>query len=184
MQHKSELNKQLTMFYTYFSVYQNQLESLQPRYMTKGNMEPEKFLMAYALLVVLPGVVITQLRSLYREGELAGPKDTAIGVLSLFLGGIPLLREYTSYLQGYGVGIPTFTAFEKTFQASRDIVSVVTPNKRQREKALKRIPRSLADAAGYWIGLPTTRIYNVGENVIKAIEGEDVAPLKILERQN
>jgi len=184
IQRGNELKKWVTMFYTFFSVFQNRMMELNRKADMQGMLKPETLYMyfrSYMLQIAIPAVLSFMLY----ERRLPEGKEWFTEMLYYRLTGIPIIRdianpvlngwdyEFSPAAGGYAAFAKTFKDFGKTIEAWIE----------EDEIPWSRLGRDIVWTAGYWYGLPSAQMLITMDGIVDLWEDELESPLNLLFRQ-
>ena len=184
IQRGNELKKWVTMFYTFFSVFQNRMMELNRKADMQGMLKPETLYMyfrSYLLQIAIPAVLSFMLY----ERRLPEGKEWFTEMLYYRLTGIPIIRdianpvlngwdyEFSPAAGGYAAFAKTFKDFSKTIEAWIE----------EDEIPWSRLGRDIVWTAGYWYGLPSAQTLITMDGIVDLWEDELESPLNLLFRQ-
>ncbi|DBA35080.1 TPA_asm: hypothetical protein vir555_00054 [Caudoviricetes sp. vir555] len=184
IQRGNELKKWVTMFYTFFSVFQNRMMELNRKADMQGMLKPETLYMyfrSYMLQIAIPAV----LSFILYERRLPEGKEWFTELLYYRLTGIPIIRdianpvlngwdyEFSPAAGGYAAFAKTFKDFGKTIEAWIE----------EDEIPWSRLGRDIVWTAGYWYGLPSAQTLITMDGIVDLWEDELESPLNLLFRQ-
>lgn len=184
IQRGNELKKWVTMFYTFFSVFQNRMMELNRKADMQGMLKPETLYMyfrSYMLQIAIPAV----LSFILYERRLPEGKEWFTEMLYYRLTGIPIIRdianpvlngwdyEFSPAAGGYAAFAKTFNDFGKTIEAWIE----------EDEIPWSRLGRDIVWTAGYWYGLPSAQTLITMDGIVDLWEDELESPLNLLFRQ-
>lgn len=173
IQRGGEIRKLLTMFYTFFSVFQNRMMAAHSK-ARMGRMNMAQLVRSYWYMMIMPAI----LGSAINERE--WPKDPQTILKAIFtygLGGIPFIRDVANGI--VSVYDYTFSPVVGGPQEVQRFARAVTAE----DPDAQRIAKRSIMLAGYLAGLPSAQVNVTMDGLIDMIEGKTSNPVNLLFRE-
>jgi hypothetical protein len=175
IQRGGELKKSLTMFYTFFSVFENRMQELHRRYRMK-DISTVELLKSYWWMMIVPAIVA----DVIRERRIPEPTEAAGRVLSYRFAGKPFIRDIvgaivTDYDYQFS---PVVRAVEVQTRLAKELAKIPTGDMEAR-----RLARYGIETAGYWWGLPSAQVTITLDGILDLAEGQTEKPSRLLFRE-
>ncbi|GEM_PF-2708350 len=161
IQRGGELKKLFTMFYTFFSVFQNQMMKTAQMYRL-GNINTLQAMKAYWWILIFPSILggIINRRRLPEDDEWW--KD----LVSYGTGGLPFVRDIVSgMIKDYGYTMSPAVGFGEEIKRLNKAIWA-------EEKELGKIIKPATKVIGYWWGLPSNQLIITVDGMIDLMTGE------------
>jgi hypothetical protein len=176
IQRGSNWKKLVTMFYTFFSVFQNRIMEVNTK-VRLGKMNIGQAVGAYFYLVVMPamlGLVINE------RGLPEDKSDLLKAIFQYRLAGIPFVRDMaTGLVSDYGYSMsPVQAAGERVSRATNAVADAMAGNPNA-----KKMLRELTYATGYAVGLPSGQMVIAIDGMFDLAEGRTRNPLRLILRE-
>lgn len=170
---KSELHKMFTMFYTFFSVFQNRMqETGAKRRLGKINMGQAA--LSYWWIMVFPAF----LGALIQRRRLPEGWEWFKDIVGYRLAGLPFIRDIISpALSGFDY---TMTPVESALEVPSDVFKAVTSDKPKGRVVVKQ----LLKFAGYSVGLPAGQAVVTMDGMLDLMEGKTDNPTALIFRED
>jgi len=170
---KSELHKLFTMFYTFFSVFQNRIQETAAK-RRLGKINIGQAALSYWWIMVCPAFLGGR-RILKNKTEgWEGFKD----IMGYRLAGLPFIRDiFSPALSGFDY---TMTPVESALEVPSDIIKAVTSDKPKG----RVITKQLLKGVGYGIGLPAGQAIVTMDGLLDLMEGKTDNPTALIFRED
>lgn len=163
VQRGGELQKALSMFYSYFSATWNMMSESTARTDFRNPVQVAGWLADMAALVVVPALGPAVLLAALQGGDDDEDKETGeiladagLEVLGFLMGTLIGVREFSGFAKGYSYSGPAFTRAIKDVgdAASKSLPKVVDEDEELEETDYRRIVKAFLVA----LGLPATQV--------------------------
>jgi hypothetical protein len=171
---RSEMMKLFTMFFTFFSVFQNRLQEVVSRHKL-GNINTLEAAASFFWIMILPAMMSSIIAERKWPWEI-GPREYAKGIASYALAAFPFIRDlFNPMITGFEY---TMTPVEGGLEAISKLAPVIvgkdTPGKG------RRVAKQISKVAGYTVGLPSSQINITMEGILDLMSGETDDPWRLL----
>jgi hypothetical protein len=174
-QRGGEVAKLLTMFYSFWSVYANQMYELGFR-RKMGDVNFLEWFRAHAWMTIVPALA----SFIMYERRLPTSKEAWQEVASYRLQGLPIVRIFTgSLFHGFDF---QWTPAARGGQALVDLANAVT--KANVKHRGQKIVKAGANVAGYGLGLPSAQALITYQGILDLMSGKTVDPTRLLLRES
>jgi hypothetical protein len=169
---RSELRKLFTMFYTFFSVFQNRLQETRQKHRL-GKINAVQAAISYWWILVLPALASEWISKRKWPWEV-GPLEYAKGIAGYWAAAFPFLRDLaTPALSGFDY---TMTPVESAMESIAELPKVVFTDKPKP----RRIAKQAIKATGYLVGLPSSQINVTMDGIIDLMEDKTNNPWRLI----
>lgn len=175
IQRGSEFKKLGTMFYSFFSVFQNQMMEINTR-VRVGNMSIPQAMGSWFYLVIMPAV----LGYVISERDIPDWEEVRNAVFRYRLGGIPFIRDLVSaFSSDYGYSLSPVEGLGKR----ADYLYNALAKAAEGDPDWMRIAKESIHVGGYLTGLPRGQMVIAMDGAMDLAEGRTKNPLRLLLRE-
>lgn len=169
---RSELRKLFTMFYTFFSSFQNRMQEVSQR-LRLGDMNMTQAIRSYWYLLVLPSIVSTAIAERKWPWD-SGIKKYAKGLAGYWAAQFPFIRDLVNpFLSGFDYTLTPVESGMRTISSLPVVLTAKNPNPRT-------IRHQIIGTAGYTVGLPSSQMNITMDGIIDLMQDKTDNPWRLI----